>query len=120
MVKVVACKAAWTVGGAAFTRANAAAGTEHFIVDAEAIKASLTVVGGGAACAQWAVARGRYRLAKSAVTHQAAIALAAVGTSTAASAYTYKSRSAIAVAGALWGNRCFTHAAIANFAISAF
>ena len=120
MIKVVTRKATWTVGGAAFTRTNAATGAEHLVVDTQAVQTGLAIVGGGAASAQRAVTRGRGRFAESAVTDQAAVALAAVGTSAAASADTHKSGTTITVAGALWSDWCFAHAAVANFPVSAF
>ena len=120
MVKVVASKSARAVGRAAFTGANAAAGAEHFVVDAQTIQASLAIVGGGAASAQWAVARGRGRFTYAAVANQTAVALAAVGASTAASTDAYLAGAAIAVAGAFWCYRRFAHTAVANFTVSAF
>ena len=120
MVEVVAGKVRWTVSIAALARTNATAGAEHGVVDAKAIKASLTIVGGGAASAQWAVSWGGCRFTDTAIANKTAVALAAVGACAAASAHTNLTGAAIAVAGALWSHWGLANAAVANFAISAF
>ena len=58
-------------------------------------------------------------MADAAVANKAAVALAAVGTSTASTTHANLTGRAVAVAGAFWGKRRFANTAVADFSIAA-